>query len=181
VVIVSARLAEENRARCLQIGAVAYVPKPYLPDQLYQALARAEEWSRDLAASPDRGSFALGTEEDARDRALSRLRGILVARSPIDSDRTAAIVRTLRAIAQSAAAWSRRQSVNPAARLEYELSADRLTVRIDDCSGWFSGGDLTEAAAGFEPGLDFVFDVVDRGETGGQVVLIARFDRAEAS
>jgi CheY-like chemotaxis protein len=181
VVIVSARLAEENRARCFQIGAVAYVPKPYLPDQLYQALGRAEAWSRDLAASPDRGTFEMGRDDEARDRALARLRSILVARTPLGLERIGMIVRSLRSIGQSAANWSRRQEVCAAAQVSYEVGTEALTIRIDDCSSWFSGGDLTEAAAGFDPSLDLVFDIVDRGEGGAQVVLVVNLDRVEAS
>lgn len=181
VVVVSARLAEENRARCFQIGAMAYVPKPYTPDQLYQALRKAEEWSRQIAASPGRGSFLLNQDEDAWNRSLSRLRSLLIARGDLDSDRVARIVHCLRAIAQAGSAWSRRQDGRPAAELSYVIEPESLTIRIDDRSDWFSGGDLTEAAAGFEPGLDLVFNVVDRGDCEGQVVLIARFPRTVSS
>ena len=42
VVMVTARLAEENRAKSLQFGADEFIPKPYTPNQIFQALATAD-------------------------------------------------------------------------------------------------------------------------------------------
>ncbi len=39
VVMVTARLAEENRAKSLQVGADEFIPKPYTPNQIFEALA----------------------------------------------------------------------------------------------------------------------------------------------
>lgn len=39
VVIVTARLADENRAMSQQVGADGFIPKPYTPGQIFDALA----------------------------------------------------------------------------------------------------------------------------------------------
>ena len=44
-----------------------------------------------------------------------------------------------------------------------------MKLNIKDESGWFDAGDLTEAAAGFSPSLDKVFDVVARDDAGREV------------
>src|SRR5262245_9635702 len=48
VVMVTARLADESRAQSYQAGAQEFVPKPYLPNQIFDALAAADAWRRDL-------------------------------------------------------------------------------------------------------------------------------------
>lgn len=42
VVMVTARLAEENRARSAEVGADGFIPKPYTPAQIFDALATAD-------------------------------------------------------------------------------------------------------------------------------------------
>lgn len=41
VVIVTARLADENRAKSAEVGADGFIPKPYTPGQIFEALAAA--------------------------------------------------------------------------------------------------------------------------------------------
>jgi CheY-like chemotaxis protein len=42
VVMVTARLAEENRAKSALVGADGFIPKPYTPNQIFDALALAD-------------------------------------------------------------------------------------------------------------------------------------------
>lgn len=46
VVMVTARLAEENRAESAQVGADGFIPKPYTPNQIFDALATADTMRR---------------------------------------------------------------------------------------------------------------------------------------
>ncbi len=43
VVMVTARLAEENMARSEAVGADGFIPKPYTPNQIFEALITADE------------------------------------------------------------------------------------------------------------------------------------------
>lgn len=42
VVVVTARLADENRAKSSEVGADGFIPKPYTPGQIFEALASAD-------------------------------------------------------------------------------------------------------------------------------------------
>ncbi len=53
VVMVTARLAEENRARSTQVGADGFIPKPYTPNQIFEALASADTIRRERERSGD--------------------------------------------------------------------------------------------------------------------------------
>lgn len=55
VVIVSASLAEVNRARSFEAGALGYIAKPYTPQQVFDALAVAEAYYRERAALDGQG------------------------------------------------------------------------------------------------------------------------------
>ena len=44
VMIVTARIAAENRIESFHAGADDYVPKPYTPDQIFEALDQSSEW-----------------------------------------------------------------------------------------------------------------------------------------
>lgn len=43
VVMVTARLAEENMAKSEAVGADGFIPKPYTPSQIFDALVTADE------------------------------------------------------------------------------------------------------------------------------------------
>jgi DNA-binding response OmpR family regulator len=50
VIIVTARLAAKNRIESFRAGADDFVPKPYTPDEIYQALDQSLSWKRQIAA-----------------------------------------------------------------------------------------------------------------------------------
>ncbi len=56
VIIVTARMAAENRIASFGAGADDYVPKPYTPDQIYAALEYAENWKQQIAAPGSKGT-----------------------------------------------------------------------------------------------------------------------------
>ena len=53
VVMVTARLAEENRAKSAHVGADDFIPKPYTPSQIFQALAAAAATRNTAAETQD--------------------------------------------------------------------------------------------------------------------------------
>src|SRR5579859_7641918 len=46
IVVITARMAPENRLECYRLGASDYLTKPYTPDQVFHALAAAQTWRR---------------------------------------------------------------------------------------------------------------------------------------
>lgn len=181
VVIVSARLADENRTRSYQAGALHYVPKPYTPDQIFEALSVAEHWSRENAATEATGTLPLGDGDEPIARELARLRALLTARTPLPEPEVGQIVAALGSIAADARAWGDGRQVEQVATATYCLRSDSLVVTVRDDSGWFAGGELTEATAGVDPGLNEVFDELRADEAGRASVLVKRFSPAPSS
>lgn len=178
VVIVSARLADENRSRCYQAGAVRYVAKPYTPDEIFEALAAAEQWRDENARAEATGTMNLGDGDERVIRELSRLRALLTARTPLGGPEAGRIVGALESIVADAHSWGSRRDVERVACADYRLLDDRLIVTVRDESGWFSPGDLRETATRSHSDLDQVFDEVHAAESGRATVMVKRFDGA---
>lgn len=180
VVIVSARLADENRERCYQSGALHFVPKPYMPDEIFEALSAAEVWRHDNARPDASGSLGLGDGDESVARELVRLRSLLTAHTTLDEPEVLGVVDVLRSIADDAHEWGCRHQVGRVATAAFRLLPDRVVVTVHDESGWFAGGALSEATR-LDPGLDRTFDEVNPDESGQATVLVKRFAPSGAS
>jgi CheY-like chemotaxis protein len=135
VVVVTARIADENRDRCYRLGAQGYVPKPYLPAQIFAALSEARAWRSEVEA--DTGEVPLGGPPDRAGRQLARLRSLLVSRSALELDDLNALTGMIQALDHDARAWSVTSGqVAPAGLARYELQGDRLSISLRDDAGW---------------------------------------------
>src|SRR4051794_25218860 len=64
VVMVTARVAAENRLECFGIGADDYIPKPYTPDQIFRAMADADAWRRQLQRHDLEGEIRIESRDE---------------------------------------------------------------------------------------------------------------------
>ena len=142
VVMVTARLAEENRVQGFRAGASDYIPKPYTPDQIFSALSHADAWrSRidDLAAS---GSLPLDARDDvAHLRHASDLRGLLLARTGLDEEAIRRLGGSLAEILQRGVDWGRSHDRGHVATVEFGFEPDRFALTLRDESGWLRSDD----------------------------------------
>jgi CheY-like chemotaxis protein len=175
VVVVTARLAEESRDRSYQLGAHAFIAKPYTPEQIFDALASADAWNRELAQRGDSGEIRLDVADEDFARGLARFRALLLARTPLGPQSSAQIVSTLKAIRDDARDFARGRNLDHVATISYTLREDRLVLAIRDEAGWFSGGSLGEAAAKLEPELQQVFDEAGTTDSGREAILTKHF------
>ncbi len=175
VIVVSARLAEENRTRCFQVGAQAFVPKPFTPDQIFHALDLAAGWKLNVERDGHRGTIPLGGDEDHLARSLAQMRSSLLLHTPLNDHRVADVLAAVRHISQGARAWRERSHQEISALASYAIDDQALVLTITDHSEWFASGDFTEAAGGFDPPLDRVFDQIERMPESGSVILRSLF------
>jgi CheY-like chemotaxis protein len=142
VVMVTARVASENRYQSYSAGADDYIPKPYTPDQIFQAISDADAWRRDLARRDDEGEIAFRSDSDEVLRELARLRSLLVARTPLSLESVFRIGHALEEIRLSASHWGKAHEVSIVATLDYQLQVDRVALTIRDQSGWLTDDPL---------------------------------------
>ena len=127
VVMVTARVAQENRIESYRHGAGHYVPKPYTPDQIFQAMAEADDWSRRCpASSARRGSSPSSSGDDGETvRQLAQLRSLILAGTTLDPESLSNITETLRQLGASADEWGGKHGVCRVAVLLYRSEGSR--------------------------------------------------------
>ena len=179
VVMVTARLAAENRAHSYTRGADHYVPKPYTPDQIFEALDDTKQW-RSHAEGLDvaeGGEFSFVTsDEDETFRELSRVRSILFAKTPLDIEELRGVEEALRSLVQDAEAWGKKNCVSRIAKLSYRVSSESLSLRLIDLSGWIR--DDPRPPAERWPGVvsSSRFDIVEESRDEGIVTMVKHFN-----
>lgn len=176
VVMVTARVAVENRLHSFRVGADQYIPKPYTPDQIFEALADADAWTCRDGRRVREGEIPFDSDGDGETlRRLSRLRSLLLAASPLEPDAAGRMVEALGTLWESADAWGRRHGVNHVATLHYHLDPGRAVLTLRDLSGWFRD-DPRPAAERWPEAIEAGrFEVAEENEKEGAVVLVAQF------
>jgi CheY-like chemotaxis protein len=137
LVIVTARIAAENRIESFCLGADDYIAKPYTPDQIFQSLDRAVGW-RDHSHAP---AIEVEVRFDQGDdgeilRRLGQLRSLVFARSELSLE---AVVKIGRAIKEMWCLADECAGAGPKDRgstLIYTLTSDRLILSFPDAAAW---------------------------------------------
>jgi DNA-binding response OmpR family regulator len=173
VVMVTARLAEENRVHGFQVGADEYIPKPYTPDQIFRAMAAADAWTRTLEQHADAGELRLDARGVVdRSRELSRLRSLLLGRTALDEEAVARLVAALKTLWTEAGAWGEAHQKDLVATVSYRLHPDRIALTLCDEAGWFQGPDLPPVDQIRAGDLAGAVDEVRPAASGREVELI---------
>jgi DNA-binding response OmpR family regulator len=172
VVMVTARMAAENRQMSYRVGASDYVPKPYTPDQIFDAMAAADSWKRDIEGHADVGEIAIDTRDDVEPFAeIGRLQSLLLLRTRWDEESVRQFHADLVAMTQALLDWGRHHGVQRVAKIRYDLSTERVALDIEDGSGCFGAEDLPHDQALGKLIGQGRFDVVQFSETGDVVHL----------
>jgi len=137
VIIVTARVTAENRMQSFRAGADDFIPKPYLPDEIYEALENAQTWKARPESSGISGEVSLDGRDEAETlRSLARLRNALVARSGLPPHTIEEISFAIRNIWASAREWADRGAPDRTATLRYALTETRLHLTVADAAAW---------------------------------------------
>jgi DNA-binding response OmpR family regulator len=141
VVIVTARIAAENRIESFSAGADDYVPKPYTPDQIFEALEQSNAWRREDDAHGFEGEVVLDSRDDGETlRRLARLRTLLLERSNLPPEAIERIGATIKAIWSSVHQCALRSGEDRVATLAYALTSEQLSLIVRDEGGWLATG-----------------------------------------
>jgi DNA-binding response OmpR family regulator len=136
VVIVTARVAADNRLESFTNGADDYIPKPYTPDQIFESLAQADDWKRDIASPRIGGEIPLDHAGTDTLRRLARLRSLTLARTPLDFATVEEIFAEIHWIWSFVEHWQAGAGLRPALSLRYLLDNHRLAIQLRDHAGW---------------------------------------------
>jgi DNA-binding response OmpR family regulator len=137
VVIVTARITAENRIASFGVGADDYIPKPYTPDQIFDALEQSQAWKDQFATPELSGQVPLDVRDDGETlRHLALLRRLMQARGCVGHEQAQRLSAAITALWSKVDAWSRGRSMDQVATLAYSLTPRSLTLTLHDEAGW---------------------------------------------
>jgi CheY-like chemotaxis protein len=147
LVVVTARIAAENRIESFCLGADDYIAKPYTPDQIFQALEQSIEWLDQARSGQIQGTIPLDSRDDGEIlRRLGQLRSLIFARTGLPLESVAQINRAIKEVWCLADEWNRGHPSDRPATLTYTLTAGQLMLTFRDAAGWLArfGGILDD-------------------------------------
>jgi len=179
VVMVTARIAAENRQQSFCVGADDYIPKPYTPDQIFQAMEDADAWRKDIERdNPGReGEITFRVDSDSSLRQLAQLRNLLVARTPLDVECVCRMADALQALRASAERWGRHSGVDACASLTYQFHPDRVVFTLEGPSDWLAHTRQSSSETWAETLAAAGFDEIQYSVDECLLNLTRRFDR----
>ena len=90
LVIITARVADENRIESFCLGADDYIAKPYTPDQIFQAVEQAVHWFDQSRSGQIQASVSFDHGDDGEIlRRLGQFRSLVFARTALSLEAVA--------------------------------------------------------------------------------------------
>jgi CheY-like chemotaxis protein len=178
VIMVTARVATQNRAESFALGADGYVSKPYTPDQLFEAIAAAEAWQQRALAEPLEASslvrFAAGDDDESL-RELAQLRSVVFSQTPLPIDAVQRVDEALQAIRHDAESWGRAQGVLSVATVDFRALHNCMILTLRAPSGWLSDPGRPPAARCADAIERAGFDAISTDLASGTMTLVKEF------
>jgi DNA-binding response OmpR family regulator len=139
LVIVTARVAAENRIESFCLGADDYIAKPYTPDQIYESVDQALRWLDQSRAGAIQGQIPFDHSDDGEIlRRLGQLRSLIFARTCLGLDQVIQIGRAIKEV------WCLTDDSAPpsvaerAVTLAYTLTPDQLVFHFRGATHWLA-------------------------------------------
>ncbi len=137
LVIITARIADENRIESFCIGADDYIAKPYTPDRIFQALEQAVRWSAQCRSGEIQASVSFDHSDDAEIlRRMGQFRSLVFGRTGLSLEAVGQISRAIKEIWCVADEWARGHPDDAITTLTYTLTSQRLVLEFRDTAGW---------------------------------------------
>jgi len=176
VVIVTARIAAESRIESFRAGADDYVPKPYTPDQIFEALEESHTQVLESPLPPLEGEVVLDGRDDGQTlRRLARLRSSVQARCTLEPDAIDRLSTAIKTIWSSADRWGRKSGVDCVATLAFSLSDDSLRLIVHDEGDWLANASELAPDPSSSILADAGFDQVLYDREARSLLLVKRF------
>lgn len=128
VVILSCMCQDCDREKGYANGALFYLTKPFLPDDLLETVGEALEWKSILTTRVPRGEVLLGraTEPVACARGLNQMMADLFARTQLSDEAVAQIREAMEMLAQWAREWQAVHKEAGSLKVVYRIICDTM-------------------------------------------------------
>jgi DNA-binding response OmpR family regulator len=198
IVMLTALGDRTNRTNGYRVGANAYVTKPYVPDDLFEAIGAARAWRAGMEQEHVQGEIhvVLNSEipflQEVNDFLMSVSRAI-----PFTPEQVLQLRQAVMEMGQNAIEWGNRHYSDKLVNIVYRIHPDRVEIVVEDQGEGFDRDRLPHAARPDDPvahmdvreklglreggfGLLITGGMVDEmryNDVGNRVTLIKRFQR----
>ncbi|HVS71649.1 MAG TPA: response regulator [Phycisphaerae bacterium] len=121
IVILSCMCQECDKEKGYAHGAMFYMNKPFMPDDLLGTLRQALEWREMLKRRPPMGTLMLGDGEGRCSQALHQMVADLFARTELPDPAVAQIRETMETLRGWMAEWNKEHGSHEALRVDYKV------------------------------------------------------------
>jgi CheY-like chemotaxis protein/anti-sigma regulatory factor (Ser/Thr protein kinase) len=152
IIVVTVRDQQVDRVRGLQVGANAYLTKPFGVDQLHEAIQEVLAWRAELERHGTAGEVHFHLRSEARClEQLNQMLGSLFRFSGLPSSHIKQLITAVRELGTNAIEWGHRRQVDRIVTVTYRIDSDKVTVVIRDTGPGFNPHRLPHAATADNP------------------------------
>src|SRR5262249_48593941 len=152
IVMVTARVAHEDRVRGLEVGANYYLTKPFSEAQLHRAITAVQGWREELERRGTEGEIHFHLRSDIHYlEELNDLLASLFRFTPCGRAQVKQLISVVRELGANAIEWGHQKQVDLPLTVTYHIDPEKVRIVIRDSGPGFNPQELPHAANGKDP------------------------------
>lgn len=152
VIMTTALAGAEDRVHGLQVGANAYLTKPFTADSLRKSIDDTLNWLEDLKTNGTEGEIRFHLQSDTHYlEELNHLLGALFLFSGLAKVQVKQFTTAVRELGTNAIEWGHRRQLDRIVTVDYRIDPEKITIKIKDTGPGFSRDKLPHAATLDDP------------------------------
>ncbi len=202
VLMVTALNDVDNHLHGIRVGANGYIPKPFTPSQIYEAIDTALGWRKEHEKRGTTGEIQFDFRSDvAYLHEINDMLTDLYAHTPLTERQVKDLRQAVMEMGGNAIEWGHRKKAELPLRITYRIDPKKVTLVIRDQGPGFDPAMLPHAASEDNPighlelrnelglreggfGIMLARGLVDEfryNATGNEVTLVKHFEHDEAT
>jgi CheY-like chemotaxis protein len=152
IIMTTALAGQEDKVHGLQVGANAYLTKPFTADALSLAIKNAFDWLDGLYTHGTKGAIRFHLQSDTNFlEELNALLGSLFLFSGLTQQQVKQMTTAVRELGTNAIEWGHKKQTDRIMTVDYRIDPDKITIDIKDTGPGFDPGNLPHAANPDDP------------------------------
>jgi CheY-like chemotaxis protein/anti-sigma regulatory factor (Ser/Thr protein kinase) len=152
IIMTTALTDQEDKVHGLQVGANAYLTKPFTADTLNQAIENALNWLDDLKRNGTQGEIRFHLQSDTHYlEELNHLLGSLFLFSGLSQQQVKQMTTAVRELGTNAIEWGHNREPGRIVTVDYRIDPEKITIDIKDTGPGFDPTSLAHAAYPEDP------------------------------